>query len=53
MNNLINKLKLLGVKYFEHVYYWMGIPDLKHDEKYQKKYLNPFLDKDKSKNRKK
>ena len=50
MNNLINKLKLLVVKYFEHVYYWMGIPDLKHDEKYQKKYLNPFLDKDKSKN---
>ena len=53
MNNLINKLKLLVVKYFEHVYYWTGIPDLKHDEKYQKKYLNQFLDKDKSKNRKK
>ena len=53
MKNLINKLKLISVKLFEHAYYWLGVPDEKHDRKYQEKYIDPLIDKNKSGNKRK
>ena len=47
MKNILKKLKVLAAKSFEHVYYWLGVPDLKHDALYEKKYLDSIKNKSK------